>query len=92
MKYLLLIMSIIFLSSCAEQVPIQECMPEQSYGFWSGLWHGIIGPVVFIINLFTDDYMVYAVNNNGNWYDFGFLFGMSISLGGGGRASKRKKS
>jgi len=67
-------------------------MPEQSYGFWSGLWHGIIGPVVFIINLFTDDYMVYAVNNNGNWYDFGFLFGMSISLGGGGRASKRKKS
>ena len=57
-------------------------------GFWMGLWHGIIAPITFIISLFRDTVNVYEVHNNGNWYDFGFIFGLTISLGGSSRAKR----
>jgi len=57
-------------------------------GFWTGLWHGIIAPFVFIIGLFTDKVRVYEVNNNGRWYDFGFLLG----IGGFGGSARRAMS
>jgi hypothetical protein len=56
-------------------------------GFWQGLWHGIIAPITFIISLFSDKVNVYEVHNNGGWYTFGFLLGLGILTGGGGRAS-----
>ena len=59
-------------------------------GFWMGLWHGIIAPITFIISLFKDTVNVYDVHNSGNWYDFGFIFGLTISLGGSSRGSKRR--
>jgi hypothetical protein len=31
---------------------------------------------------------MYGVNNNGGWYDFGFVIGAGIIFGGGSRASK----
>ncbi len=58
-------------------------------GFWTGLWHGLIAPITFIISLFSDTVNVYEVHNNGNWYDFGFVFGAAMSLGGSARGSKR---
>ena len=51
-------------------------------GFWAGLWHGLICPITFLISLFASGVRVYEVNNRGRWYDFGFLIGGSISLGG----------
>ena len=30
---------------------------------------------------------MYAVNNNGGWYDFGFVLGAGILFGGGGKVS-----
>lgn len=51
-------------------------------GFWLGLWHGVIAPVTFVISLFTDSVSLYAVNNSGNWYDFGFILGLLVVLGG----------
>jgi hypothetical protein len=60
-------------------------------GFWAGLWHGFIIVVTFIIGLFTDSVQIYARNNTGGWYDFGFLLGILIMLGGsGGRKWKKK--
>ena len=59
-------------------------------GFWTGLWHGIIAPVTFVISLFKDTVNVYEVHNSGNWYDFGFMFGLCISLGGSSRGSRRR--
>jgi hypothetical protein len=47
-------------------------MPAQSAGF------------TFVISLFNDNVNVYEVNNNGNWYDFGFFFGVLNALGGAG--------
>lgn len=55
---------------------------ERPAGFWLGLWHGLIAPVTFVISLFKDTVNVYEVHNSGNWYDFGFVFGLSIIFGG----------
>jgi hypothetical protein len=60
-------------------------------GFWLGLWHGIIAPVTFIISLFNSDVNVYEVHNNGNWYDFGFMLGLAVFLGGGGASGTRAR-
>ena len=59
-------------------------------GFWTGLWHGFIAPITFIISLFTDNVNFYEVHNNGNWYNFGFMFGATMSLGGSSRGCKRR--
>jgi hypothetical protein len=72
-------------------VPIQECIEgAKIYGFWNGLWHGMISPITFIASLFNHDFAVYAVNNNGGWYNFGFLWGVGALFGGGSRATKSK--
>jgi hypothetical protein len=60
-------------------------------GFWLGLWHGIITPVTFVISLFNNNVNIYEVHNNGNWYNFGFVFGLSIVFGSGSRASASAK-
>ena len=60
-------------------------------GFWQGLWHGLIAIVTFIISLFKDTVSVYEVHNNGAWYNFGFILGMMIILGGGGKGCCSKK-
>ena len=61
-------------------------------GFWAGLWHGIISPITFIISLFSRSIYVFEVHNNGAWYTFGFLLGVSMTFGGsGGGAACRKK-
>jgi hypothetical protein len=64
-------------------------------GFWTGLWHGFIAPIAFFVSLFSDNVNVYDVNNNGNWYDFGFVVGAGIILSGpryrgGKRRAKRR--
>jgi hypothetical protein len=54
-------------------------------GFWTGLWHGSILPIAFIASLFKPGVGIYEMNNNGGWYNFGFLLGASSSLGGGAK-------
>ena len=72
--------------------PLVDTGPDPA-GFWLGLWHGLITPVTFVISLFTDDVNVYEVVNNGNWYDFGFVLGVSMvfSGGAGGGAAARRR-
>ena len=72
---LLLISLLILFSGCADNSQIQSCFIDSPYGFWGGLWHGIIAPFDFIGMLFSDDIAMYAPNNNGCWYAFGFLLG-----------------
>jgi hypothetical protein len=80
---------LLLLTSCAAGPNTAAGTGGDPSGFWPGLWHGIIVPVTFVISLFSDNVNMYEVNNNGNWYDFGFFFGLLIGLGGGSRASKR---
>lgn len=51
-------------------------------GFWLGLWHGLPAPLTFVVSLFKDDIGIYEAHNNGRWYNFGFIFGLMIILGG----------
>jgi len=79
MKKVVLLVSVLFVG-CADVTPIQECLTGNPYGFWSGIWHGIIAPFAFIGSIFSDSIAIYAVNNNGGWYYFGFIIGI-CSLG-----------
>jgi len=85
----LLIALIIILTGCANKEVVTECLKGQTYGFWSGLWHGIIAPIDLIVMLFRDDVTVFAPNNNGAWYAFGFIIGSGgWGFLGGNRASR----
>ena len=87
------ILAMLLLAGCAAGTNPTVDIPDvdgKSAGFWSGLWHGVISPITFIISLFSDNVNIYEVYNSGNWYDFGFMFGVSIIFGGGGHGAKRK--
>jgi len=86
--YLLFVFFLI--TGCADVTPIQDCVTDKPYGFFGGLWHGLIAPISFIGSIFMDDIAMYAVNNNGGWYDFGFVIGAGILFGGGGKAAHRR--
>lgn len=87
---LLLAVFALLSAACADVTNIDACKTTEPYGFLGGLWHGIIAPVSFFLSLFMDDVAMYAVNNNGGWYDFGFVLGAGILFGGSSRASKCK--
>lgn len=78
--YLLIATSIIMiLTNCADVVAIEKCVDiAKTYGFWFGLWHGVITPFSFIGSLFSDDIAIYAINNIGHLYDLGFLLGIGV--------------
>ena len=94
---LLVVLTVLFFAGCTPGGNPTGDVPSPAgdiAGFWLGLWHGIIVIVTFVISLFTDNVEIYEVYNNGGWYNFGFLLGLSISLGGSGRSSsklRRKK-
>ena len=68
---------------------VQNCLVNPPYGFFSGLWHGLIAPISFIGSLFSDKIAMYAINNNGAWSNFGFVLGAGILFGGGSKASNK---
>ncbi len=89
----LIMLAMLLLVGCAAGTNPTVDVPDadgNSAGFWLGLWHGIISPVTFIISLFSDNVNVYEVFNSGNWYDFGFMFGVCMVFSGGAYGTKRK--
>ncbi|HEY3391017.1 MAG TPA: hypothetical protein VGK38_15670 [Prolixibacteraceae bacterium] len=86
---LVIVISCLIFSSCAEVSHVQNCLVDKPYGFWSGLWHGMIAPFSFFGSLISDKIAMYAINNNGAWYNFGFVIGAGIIFGGGTKASNK---
>jgi hypothetical protein len=82
---------LILFAACSNRESIEACLQGHIYGFWSGLWHGIIAPVDLIGMLFRDDVSVYAPNNNGVWYALGFLIGSGGWGFMGGRGLGRRR-
>tara|TARA_B100002049_G_scaffold64142_1_gene46288 strand:- start:255 stop:548 length:294 start_codon:yes stop_codon:yes gene_type:complete len=73
------------LSGCAHQVA--SAVTPAAPGFLLGLWHGFIFPVAWVLSLFLPDIAIYAVPNNGGWYDFGYFVGI-VFLGVGARGTR----
>ncbi len=75
-------MNKIFVSATPNALVNTESPKGNVAGFWQGVWHGFILPFAFLISLFKKDIGLYEAHNNGAWYNFGFLLGLSIVLGG----------
>ena len=74
---LVVVLGVLMLSACtAGPNEMVDTGPDPA-GFWLGLWQGLISPITFLISLFTSDVNIYEVQNNGNWYDFGFMLGLA---------------
>lgn len=89
----MLVMFVFLLSGCSNKEIVTPCLTGHTYGFWGGLLHGFIAPFDMIAMLFRDDITLYASNNNGAWYAFGFLLGSGGwgFLGGKGSSSKKNR-
>ncbi|NCA76182.1 MAG: hypothetical protein EOM90_07595 [Alphaproteobacteria bacterium] len=92
MALIFVVVAAMVLTGCANKETVTECLKGHTYGFWGGLWHGIIAPIDLIAMLWRDDVSVFAPNNNGAWYAFGFILGSGgWGFLGGHRASKKFK-
>ena len=85
-KYLIIALLVLSLTSCADSVSFQNAASTTPVGFLHGLWHGTIAPVAWIVSLFSDTTAVYAIYNSGGWYDFGFLLGIGALSGTASRS------
>ncbi len=74
----------LLLTACATQAT--TAIAPAAPGFLLGVWHGFIFPVAWILSLFLPDVAIYAVPNNGGWYDFGYFLGIVV-FGVGARKS-----
>ena len=67
-------------TGCADTMTFEQAMHAEKVGFWYGLWHGLIFPFSWIISLLMDSVSVYAIYNNGEFYDCGFFLGAGWSF------------
>ena len=80
----------LLLAACARQAPDAVNHAATTPGFLLGLWHGFVFPWAWIGSLFDPQIAVYAVPNDGAWYDFGFFVGITVLGGGSWFGSKRR--
>ncbi|MCW2380988.1 hypothetical protein M2338_000553 [Sphingobium sp. B2D3B] len=78
---------LLILGGCARQSAAAVSSAPDTPGFLLGLWHGFIFPFAWALSLIADDVAVYAVPNNGGWYDFGYFLGIVV-FGVGARKTK----
>lgn len=80
-RFLFLLILLLAIGCADVQPEVTQCLTGHTYGFWGGLWHGWTAPFALVGSLFYDDIAVFAVNNNGDWYAFGFLLGVGNLCG-----------
>ena len=74
-------------------MPTRDLAGEPANG-WLGLWQGLIIYLSFIASWFDNNVVLYQVNNNGFWYNLGYVIGLWIAIGafaGGSKARGRTK-
>jgi hypothetical protein len=94
LAFLFLVGFLPLLASCAAGQNVARGVPDPGFhvaGFWLGLWQGVIAPITFVISLFNHNVNIYEIHNNGGWYNFGFVLGAGVLLGGGGTAGSRRR-
>ena len=73
----LAIVALLSLTACAATQQSDAVAPAAP-GFLYGLWHGFIFPLAWLVSLFAPKVAIYAVPNNGGWYDFGYFLGIVV--------------
>jgi len=87
---LVLVIATLLLSGCFPgEIRQADTSPP---GFFRGIWHGWIAPVSLIVQLFNSQVRIYAPNNSGWWYDFGYYIAVISGFGGLSLARKKKSS
>ena len=84
-------LALLLLAACARQATDAVSHAPESPGFLLGLWHGFVFPWAWIGSLFDPKIAVYAVPNDGGWYDFGYFVGITV-LGGGSWFGSKQRS
>lgn len=82
---------LLLLAGCAREAATAVSHAPGAPGFVLGLWHGFIFPWDWIGSLFDPRIAVYAVPNNGGWYDFGYFLGITLLGGGSWFGSRRSR-
>ena len=85
MKRVVILLAALALTACAQQAA--TAVAPGAPGFLYGVWHGFIFPVAWVVSLFSGEAAIYAVPNNGGWYDFGYFLGIVV-FGVGARKSR----
>ena len=81
---IVVIAGIAVITGCAGTEVVDTCVVGKEYGFFNGIWHGLVAVISFIGSLFFNEIAIYAVNNNGPWYDLGFILGFGgLGFGSG---------
>ena len=86
MRALFVLAPALALAACATQGA--SAVAPAAPGFLLGVWHGFIFPIAWVISLFMPEAAIYAVPNNGGWYDFGYFLGIVV-FGVGARGGTR---
>ena len=87
-----LLAATVALAGCAAHYTVDSL--ADPYGFFSGLWHGIVCPFALLTNViswvlglvgisFLESIQIIGRPNTGFWYYTGFVVGL-CSYGGGG--------
>lgn len=85
-RTILALSALTLLAACATQTA--EAVSPQAPGFLLGAWHGFIFPVAWFLSLIVPDVAIYAVPNNGGWYDFGYFIGIMFFGVGANRGTR----
>ena len=88
MKRLAPLAAALALTACAA-TQASDAVAPAAPGFLLGLWHGFIFPVAWIVSLFASNVAIYAVPNNGGWYDFGYFLGIVVFGVGAKKSGER---
>ncbi|MCF8226326.1 MAG: hypothetical protein K9J30_10665 [Bacteroidales bacterium] len=91
---LVVFVALLLFAGCSNYEDVSACVDGKTFGFLNGLWHGIIAPVDLVAMIWREDVAVFAPNNNGFWYAFGFVIGSGGwgFLGGKGAKAASRKS
>ena len=78
----LIAVAVLILTGCAHPHQIASCLPtaEEPSGFWFGTWNGMTMFFSLIGSAFSNNITIYDVNNNGWFYNFGFVCGFSAII------------
>ncbi len=97
-KYLPLVILVVFALAAAAiyiivfhvGMPTRDLSGPPANG-WFGLWQGLIIYLSFIASWFDNNIVLYQVNNNGFWYNLGYVIGLWIAIGAfaGGSSARR---